>query len=87
MSTLTYQGHEVTVVDEGGADAEASAESLLYSTVHGAGQLMSRTQAAGKMGNRAECTRPQLHVLGAMEGISSGRREEAERFTFQADWT
>jgi hypothetical protein len=29
---------------------------LLHSTVHGAGRAMSRTQAAGRMGNRAECT-------------------------------
>ena len=29
---------------------------LLFSTVHGAGRVMSRTQAAGRMGNRAECT-------------------------------
>jgi tRNA-splicing ligase RtcB (3'-phosphate/5'-hydroxy nucleic acid ligase) len=38
-----------------GADAEGSRE-LLYSTVHGAGRVMSRTQAAGKMGTRAECS-------------------------------
>lgn len=47
---------EPAVIVKGAQDAEASAESLLYSTVHGAGRLMSRTQAAGKMGNRAECT-------------------------------
>jgi tRNA-splicing ligase RtcB len=29
---------------------------LLYSTVHGAGRVMSRTKAAGRMGNRAECS-------------------------------
>jgi tRNA-splicing ligase RtcB len=37
-----------------GADSEASRE-LMYSTVHGAGRVMSRTQAAGRMGTRAEC--------------------------------
>lgn len=37
-----------------GTDAPAGAE-LLFSTVHGAGRVMSRTQAAGRMGNRAEC--------------------------------
>ena len=37
-----------------GAESEASRE-LMYSTVHGAGRVMSRTQAAGKMGTRAEC--------------------------------
>ena len=30
--------------------------SLLFSTVHGAGRVMSRTQAAGRMGTRMECT-------------------------------
>ena len=30
-------------------------EGLLYSTVHGAGRAMSRTRAAGRVGNRAEC--------------------------------
>jgi tRNA-splicing ligase RtcB len=38
-----------------GASSDASA-ALLYSTVHGAGRVMSRTQAAGRMGNRAECS-------------------------------
>jgi tRNA-splicing ligase RtcB len=38
-----------------GVDAPQSA-GLLYSTVHGAGRVMSRTQAAGRMGQRAECT-------------------------------
>src|SRR5829696_4342723 len=38
-----------------GADSDASRD-LLYSTVHGAGRVMSRTQAAGKMGTRAECS-------------------------------
>lgn len=38
-----------------GTDAAAGA-GLLHSTVHGAGRVMSRTQAAGKTGTRAECT-------------------------------
>src|SRR4051794_24603774 len=38
-----------------GRDAPA-AEDLLFSTVHGAGRVMSRTQAAGRIGARAECT-------------------------------
>jgi tRNA-splicing ligase RtcB len=37
-----------------GADSDASRQ-LMYSTVHGAGRVMSRTQAAGRMGTRAEC--------------------------------
>ena len=38
-----------------GTASEAGAD-LLFSTVHGAGRVMSRTKAAGRMGNRAECT-------------------------------
>ena len=38
-----------------GVDSDAG-EGLLYSTVHGAGRVMSRTKAAGRMGNRAECS-------------------------------
>src|SRR3954454_19231608 len=37
-----------------GTDSDAGRD-LLYSTVHGAGRVMSRTQAAGRMGTRAEC--------------------------------
>jgi tRNA-splicing ligase RtcB len=37
-----------------GSDSDASRE-LLYSTVHGAGRVMSRTKAAGKLRTRAEC--------------------------------
>jgi tRNA-splicing ligase RtcB len=38
-----------------GTDADAGRD-LLHSTVHGAGRVLSRTQAAGRMGARAECT-------------------------------
>jgi tRNA-splicing ligase RtcB len=38
-----------------GTDDPAGAQ-LLYSTVHGAGRVMSRTKAAGRMGNVARCT-------------------------------
>jgi tRNA-splicing ligase RtcB len=38
-----------------GIDSD-DAPGLLYSTVHGAGRVMSRTKAAGRMGNRAECS-------------------------------
>lgn len=37
-------------------------EELLASTVHGAGRVMSRTQAAGKQGQRAECTERDCDV-------------------------
>jgi RNA-splicing ligase RtcB len=38
-----------------GTDAPEGSD-LLYSTVHGAGRVMSRTQAAGKLGMRGECS-------------------------------
>ena len=38
-----------------GTDSSAGRE-LLYSTVHGAGRVMSRTKAAGKLRTRAECS-------------------------------
>jgi len=38
-----------------GSDSTASRD-LLYSTVHGAGRVMSRTKAAGKLRTRAECS-------------------------------
>jgi tRNA-splicing ligase RtcB len=38
-----------------GVDAPAATDAL-YSTIHGAGRAMSRTQAAGKMGAVFECT-------------------------------
>jgi tRNA-splicing ligase RtcB len=38
-----------------GVDSDASRD-LLYSTVHGAGRVMSRTQAAGRFRNRWTCT-------------------------------
>ncbi|HEY6763082.1 MAG TPA: RtcB family protein [Baekduia sp.] len=37
-----------------GTDAPGAAD-LLFSTVHGAGRVMSRTQAAGRFGTRMEC--------------------------------
>lgn len=45
---------EDSVILRGTDSADGAA--LLHSTVHGAGRVMSRTQAAGRMGNRAECT-------------------------------
>jgi tRNA-splicing ligase RtcB len=45
---------EPSVILRGTDDPDGAA--LLFSTVHGAGRVMSRTQAAGRMGNRAECT-------------------------------
>ncbi len=45
---------EESVILRGTEDPDGAA--LLHSTVHGAGRVMSRTQAAGKVGVRAECT-------------------------------
>src|SRR5436190_5783968 len=45
---------EPSVILRGTDDPDGAA--LLHSTVHGAGRVMSRTQAAGRLGNRAECT-------------------------------
>lgn len=44
-----------------GSDSNASRE-LLYSTVHGAGRVMSRTKAAGKLRTRAECSQRDCDV-------------------------
>jgi tRNA-splicing ligase RtcB (3'-phosphate/5'-hydroxy nucleic acid ligase) len=67
-----------------GTDRPEGAE-LLYSTVHGAGRVMSRTQAAGKVGARAECSDRDC---GFWVRWSEYRRErqrrgikEGERFT------
>jgi tRNA-splicing ligase RtcB len=45
---------EVSVILEGADTPEA--RSAFFSTVHGAGRRMSRTQAAGKMGTAYECS-------------------------------
>jgi tRNA-splicing ligase RtcB len=70
---------EPSVILRGTDDPDGAA--LLYSTVHGAGRVMSRTQAAGRMGNRAECSerdcatwiswgqyRHQREIAGIAEG-------------------
>ncbi len=62
-----------------GADSDASRE-LLYSTVHGAGRVMSRTQAAGRMGTRAECPRCDFWITYRQhraEGGSCPRHPDA----------
>jgi tRNA-splicing ligase RtcB (3'-phosphate/5'-hydroxy nucleic acid ligase) len=61
-----------------GAESQASRE-LMYSTVHGAGRVMSRTQAAGKMGARAECPRCDFWVRWtAREGARCPNHPDAE---------
>jgi tRNA-splicing ligase RtcB len=49
-----------------GSDSDASRD-LLYSTVHGAGRVMSRTQAAGKR-RKGKVVKPGLIDFGAVKG-------------------
>lgn len=75
---------EPSVILEG-VESEDSA-SLLYSTVHGAGRVMSRTQAAGKMGNRAECNDRDCHYWVSWkryqhERAQAGKRDDRTPFT------
>jgi len=63
-----------------GVDSEAS-EAGLRSTVHGAGRVMSRTQAAGRLGPRAECTERDCDVW-----VTWGRyRDARERASLPED--
>jgi tRNA-splicing ligase RtcB (3'-phosphate/5'-hydroxy nucleic acid ligase) len=56
-----------------GVDSPAS-KAALYSTIHGAGRAMSRTQAAGKMGTRMECG-----VRDCMNWVSRRAYQAGER--------
>jgi tRNA-splicing ligase RtcB len=49
---------EPSVILRGRHDASVDAQKLLWSTVHGAGRVMSRTQAAGKSRPRWSCLNP-----------------------------
>jgi tRNA-splicing ligase RtcB (3'-phosphate/5'-hydroxy nucleic acid ligase) len=62
-----------SVILEGVASAEA--EASLFSTVHGAGRIMSRTQAAGKIRRRKrwQCTNRDCERVFELEGISADR--------------
>jgi tRNA-splicing ligase RtcB len=61
-----------------GVESDASRE-LLYSTVHGAGRVMSRTQAAGKLGTRAECPHCDFWVRwSARKNVSCPRHPNAK---------
>ena len=65
------------------------AVEAMYSTVHGAGRVMSRTQAAGKLGNVYECTERDcgFHVTPRDYDEERRRREVAgdERFSLCPD--
>ena len=65
------------------------AVEAMYSTVHGAGRVMSRTQAAGKLGNVYECTERDcgFHVTPRQYDEERRRREMAldERFSLCPD--
>jgi tRNA-splicing ligase RtcB (3'-phosphate/5'-hydroxy nucleic acid ligase) len=65
------------------------AVEAMYSTVHGAGRVMSRTQAAGKLGSVYECTERDcgFHVTPRHYDEERRRREMAldERFSLCPD--
>ncbi len=61
-----------------GTDAPAG-EDLLRSTVHGAGRVMSRTQAAGRIGNRAECTARDCDVWVPWRELQDARARAGVR--------
>lgn len=67
-----------------GTGAEGG-EALLHSTVHGAGRVMSRTQAAGRMGQRAECSERDCDVWVTWAQYRDEKRRaglpESARFT------
>ena len=59
-------------------------DPLLASTVHGAGRLMSRTQAAGRVANRMECSDrgcPFWVSMGQFRDARERAGAENERFT------
>ncbi len=64
---------EQSVILEGAEAPEA--KDALYSTVHGAGRVMSRTQAAGKVKRkkRYACNHRDCDRLFALDGISAHR--------------
>ncbi len=74
---------EPSVILRGTDDPDGAA--LLRSTVHGAGRVMSRTQAAGRMGTRAECTERDCDVWVSWAQYRHERDRagvpEHERFT------
>ncbi len=78
---------EPSVILRGTDDADGAA--LLHSTVHGAGRVMSRTQAAGRMGNRAECSERDCRFWVSWSQYRHERdktgRGEHERFTLCPD--
>jgi tRNA-splicing ligase RtcB (3'-phosphate/5'-hydroxy nucleic acid ligase) len=56
-----------------GVESDAS-RGALYSTVHGAGRAMSRTQAAGKLGVRMECSVRDCDFWVARKDLEPGTR-------------
>lgn len=61
-----------------------SAKEAMHSTVHGAGRVMSRTQAAGRMGTVAECTDRNCSNFVSWREYQS-KKPENERFTLCED--
>ncbi len=60
-------------------------DALLASTVHGAGRVMSRTQAAGRIANRMECSARDCAFWVSMGAFRDAReragRTQNDRFT------
>jgi len=56
-----------------GVESELS-RAALYSTVHGAGRAMSRTQAAGKLGTRMECSERDCRFWLPRKELTPGTR-------------
>lgn len=65
---------ETSVILEGADDVTLAGADLFWSTVHGAGRVMSRTQAAGKMANVYEC-----NVRDCTFSLSAGQYRDLAR--------
>ena len=63
-----------SVILEGVESAEN--EQALYSTVHGAGRVMSRTQAAGRVRRRKRCACTQPRLRPRLRSTSASRARD-----------
>ncbi len=74
---------ETSVILEGAEHPDSAA--AMYSTIHGAGRAMSRTQAAGKMGKVWECSERDCNHHQTGKDYAAERRRrgvgQEERFT------
>ncbi|WP_026911531.1 RtcB family protein [Patulibacter minatonensis] len=77
---------EASVILRGREDADT--DLLLASTVHGAGRVMSRTQAAGRIANRMECSDRGCDFwvsMGQFRDALERAGAERDRFTLCPD--